>query len=77
MSSNAIEGFDGYATSGARGESGSVWGRVRQWTRRMSRGERCAVTATMATTFFLIGVMLVALHLTLQDYVIRFSAWPV
>ncbi len=67
MSSNAIEGFDGYATSKARGGRGSVWDRMRQWTRRMSKAERCAVAATMATTFFLIGVMLLALHLTLRD----------
>ena len=43
----------------------------------MSKAERYAVTATMATTFFLIGVMLVALHLTLRDYVVDLGAWPV
>ena len=43
----------------------------------MSMKERCAVAATMTTTFILIGVMLVALHLTLQDYVIDLRAWPI
>ena len=42
----------------------------------MSKAERYAVAATMATTFFLIGVMLVALHLTLENYVIQIGTWP-
>ncbi len=76
MSSNAIEGFDGHATTGSRSAGGSIWSQLRLWTQRMSKAERCAVAATMATTFFLIGVMLLALHLTLRDYVIHFGAWP-
>ena len=77
MSSNAVERFHGIATSRARNERPSIWSQLRHWTRRMSRGERCAVAATMATTFFLIGVLLVALHLTFQDYLIDFGAWPI
>ena len=42
----------------------------------MSKGERYAVATTMATTFIMIGVMLVALHLTLRDYVIQLGVWP-
>ncbi len=76
MSSNAIEGFDRTATSGSRSAGGSIWSQLRLWTQRMSKGERCVVAATMATTFFLIGVVLLALHLTLRDYVIHFTAWP-
>ncbi len=49
---------------------------MRLWSQRMSKKERRAVAATMATTFFLIGVMLVAIHLSLRDYVIHFGAWP-
>ena len=48
LQSNAIEGFDGYATKGARAERSSAWSQLRLWTRHMSRRERCAVTATMA-----------------------------
>lgn len=77
MSSHTVEGFHGVATSGSRDARGSIWGRLRRWTRRMSKAERYAVTATMATTFFLIGVTLVALHLTLRDYVVDLGAWPV
>ena len=77
MSSNAIEGLSGYATSGTREQRRSIWSQLRRWTQRMSRKERCAVAATMTTTFILIGVMLVALHLTLQDYVIDLRAWPI
>ena len=76
MSSNTIEGFDGHTTSGSRARRASIWSQLRAWTQRMSTGERCAVVATMATTFFLIGVMVVALHLTLRDYVIQIGTWP-
>ena len=73
---DVIEEFNRNTTSGARGARESIWSQLRRWTRRMSGGERCAVAATMATTFFLIGVMLVALHLTLRDYVSHVGVWP-
>ena len=76
MSSNTVEGFDGRLTREPRAERASFWSQIRLWTQRMSKAERYAVAATMATTFFLIGVMLVALHLTLENYVIQIGTWP-
>jgi hypothetical protein len=76
LASNTLEGFDRHPTRESRTDRASIWSQLRLWTQRMSRGERCAVAATMATTFFLIGVMVVALHLTLRDYVIQIGTWP-
>ena len=40
-----------------------------------SKGERRALAATVVTTVALIGVVLLALHLGLQDYAITPTPW--
>jgi hypothetical protein len=84
LSGNAAQGAHGIEgleaadaeSRGARISRATAGDQLRVWLARTSRGERWTLAAAVGTTLLMAGVLLVSFYFALDNYVIRFAAWP-